>query len=62
MTLTAASRCDMYRVLPDWFLIQFVRFHGEKYTGILMVNCHEGTPGSIERMKERITEKYVLFS
>lgn len=62
MILTAASRCDMYRAIPDWFLLQWVRFGDEEYTGIVMVNCHKGTPGSIERMKERITEKYVLFS
>ena len=62
MTLTAASKCDTCSVLPEWFVLSFSRFQREGYTGMLLVNCHKGTPGSIERMKERITEKYVFFS
>lgn len=62
MTLTAASRCDICRLIPDWFLVSWGQFKGEHYTGMVLVNLHEGTPGSIERMKERITEKYVFFS
>lgn len=42
--------------------MSWVQFKGEQYTGMILVNLHKGTPGSIERMKERITEKYVFFS